>query len=129
MAASERPLTPTERIIIMTLFRIFLVFFLALLSVYTVMAGQEFGWNLISVFFAELLAVNWQGQFNLDFAGYLSLFAIWCVWRNEYSPLSWGLAVVGASAGMLFLTIYLLYLSFTTSDAKTMLIGERRAMQ
>ena len=112
----------------MTLFRIFLaVFFLALLG-YTLKIGMAQGWNLIPLFFAEIKAMTWQGQFNFDFAGFLLLSALWCGWRNHFSPAGWALALLGATGGMLFLSAYLLYLSARAKgDINTILLGEKRS--
>jgi len=112
----------------MIFFRIFLATLLGVLVVFTLIVGFEHGWNLFSLFFAEIQAMTWQGQFNLDFFGFLLLSALWCAWRNDFSALGWGLAVLGATGGILFLSIYLLYLSFTTNgDINTIMLGERRA--
>lgn len=112
----------------MTFFRLVLIILFAALLIYTLMVGAEHGWNLAPPFFAEIQAMTWQGQFNFDFAGFLFLSATWCVWRNGFSPLGWGLAVLGATGGILFLSVYLLILSFKTGgDVKTMLLGVRRA--
>jgi hypothetical protein len=112
----------------MTLFRIFLVTLFVALFVYTLIVGFAHGWNLVPPFFAEIQAMTWQGQFNLDFSGFLLLSALWCAWRNDFSALGWGLSILGATGGILFLSVYLLYLSFTTNgDINTIMLGARRA--
>ena len=112
----------------MTLFRAFLAVFLIVLTAYTAKVGLQYGWNIIPMFFSEMQALTWQGQFNLDFMGFLLLSAIWCIWRNNYSPAGWGLSIFAATGGMMFLTIYLLYLSITTGgDIKAIMLGEQRA--
>lgn len=112
----------------MTLFRIFLATLLLALSAYTLFVGMAHGWNLIPLFFAEIQAMTWQGQFNFDFMGFLLLSATWCAWRNGFSPAGFGLAVLAATGGILFLSIYLLVLSFTTNgDIKAILLGPDRA--
>ena len=111
----------------MTLFRVFLIILFVAIAVYTVIVGQAHGWNLIPPFFAEIQAMTWQGQFNFDFTCFLLMSGLWCAWRNDFSPLGWVLALLGATGGMLFLSAYLLFLSFRTgSDIKTMMLGERR---
>jgi len=108
----------------MTLFRLFLAAMLAALLVYTLMVGLAHGWNLIPPFFAEIQAMTWQGQFNFDFAGFLLLSALWCAWRNAFSLGGLLLSLLAATGGILFLTIYLLYLSFKTGgDIQAMLLG------
>lgn len=109
-------------------FRFFLVALFVALLVYTLMVGGAHGWNLIPPFFAEIQAMTWQGQFNFDFAGFLLLSALWCLWRNAFSPLGWILSLFAATGGILFLSAYLLYLSVTSGgDMKTILLGEQRA--
>lgn len=112
----------------MTLFRIFLAALLIALLVYTLMVGAEHGWNFVPPFFAEIQAMTWQGQFNFDFMGFLLLSATWCAWRNDFSLSGWGLALLAATAGILFFSVYLLILSFQTKgDIQTMMLGARRA--
>lgn len=111
----------------MTLFRIILGAMLATLFVYTLFVGMAHGWNLIPPFFAEIQAMTWQGQFNLDFAGFLVLSAIWTLWRNHFSLPGILLALLAATGGILFLSTYLLYLSFATQgDLKRVLLGDNR---
>ena len=51
----------------MAAFRVFLVVFLLILLVYTAIVAGDEGLNLFAVFFGDMAAVNWPGQFNLDF--------------------------------------------------------------
>ena len=112
----------------MTGFRLFLLALLIALAVYTLMVGAAHGWNLLPPFFAEIQGMTWQGQFNADFMGFLLLSALWCAWRNDFSPLGLGLAILGATGGILFLATYLLVLSFQTQgNIKAMILGTRRA--
>ncbi len=112
----------------MALFRIFLATLFLGVAVYTLMVGAGHGWNLVPPFLAEIRAVTWQGQFNLDFATFLLLSGLWCAWRNEFTPAGWGLALLASSGGILFLAAYLFYLSMATGgDIKTMMLGARRA--
>jgi uncharacterized membrane protein YozB (DUF420 family) len=114
----------------MTLFRLFLATMLIALAIYTLMVGNAHGWNLIPPFFAEIQAMSWQGQFNFDFAGFLLLSALWCAWRNEFSVGGLALSLLAATGGILFLSLYLIYLSVSTGgDIKAMLLGSRRAAE
>ncbi len=114
----------------MTLFRLFLLVLLTSLFIYTLLVGAEHGWNLIPPFFADIQAMTWQGQFNFDFMGFLILSALWCAWRNHFSPLGLGLALLASTGGILFLATYLLILSFQTGgNIKTILLGTRRAQE
>lgn len=112
----------------MPVFRFFLATLFLALSAYTLVVGWAHGWNLIPFFFAEIQAMTWQGQFNFDFMGFLLLSATWCVWRHQFSPLGWAFAILGATGGILFLSVYLLVLSYTTKgDIKAMMLGPCRA--
>ena len=110
----------------MTAFRIFLIAFLILLLGYTLIVVSNHGTGLFSIFFGDMLAMNWPGQFNLDFTGFLMLSGIWVVWRNNFTPFSFVLGFFAVVGGMTFLPVYLLFLSFITNgDIARMLLGQR----
>jgi len=112
----------------MILFRGLLVLMLATLIAYTAVVISNHGWNLIAIFFGDMAAMTWPGQFNLDFMGFLTLSALWTAWRHEFSPSGIALAVAAFFGGMLFLTIYLLVVSFRVNgDIKAMLLGRPRS--
>lgn len=37
------------------------------------MVGASHAWNLFPVFFGDIAAMTWAGQFNADFTGFLLL--------------------------------------------------------
>lgn len=112
----------------MTAFRIFLGAYLIVLVVYTLIVGMNHGWNLGAVFFGDMVAINWPGQFNLDFMGFLCLSSLWVSWRHEYTPASLALSVVAFFGGIVFLATYLLYATGQAKgDMKTLLLGPGRA--
>ncbi len=112
----------------MNAFRYFLWVFLAVLLIYTAVVILNHGANLFPAFFGELARMTWAGQFNLDFAGFLLLSGAWTVWRNGFTPGAWGLGILAVFFGMLFLTIYLLYLiSRERGDLKRILLGPAQA--
>lgn len=112
----------------MAVLRIYLVAAFLAVAVYTIMVVGSQGWDLVSVFLQDLTAVNWAGQFNLDFLAYLWLSALWIAWRHGFSAAGIGLALVASVGGMLFLAIYLLMVSFCAEgDLKTLLLGPARA--
>ncbi len=109
----------------MTILRALLVVFLIVLSTYTAVVISNYGWNLFPYFFADMLVMNWAGQFNLDFTGFLAVSAVWTAWRNEFSMQGLLLGIIAFFGGMVFLTIYLLYLSFATrGNIELMLLGK-----
>ena len=112
----------------MTLFRVFLGVTLAVIAVYTVAVVAQHGLSLFPVFFGDIVAMGWPGQFNLDFLGMLMLSALWTAWRNDFTPKGLLLGLLALLFGAPFLTIYLLVLSVQTQgNLKQMLLGEARA--
>lgn len=107
----------------MVVLRLFWVAFLALLAVYTEVVISNHGWNLFPAFFGDMAAMGWPGQFNLDFSGLLILSALWTAWRSAFSPAGLMLAGIAFFGGMMFLSIYLLILSFSARDIADLLIG------
>lgn len=111
----------------MTAFRVFLGTFLVVLVAYTLVVISNHGFGLFQVFFGDMMAMTWPGQFNLDFFGFLLLSGIWVVWRNSFRPAGFGLGVLAVLGGMSFLPVYLLYLSFRTNgDIPRMVLGDER---
>lgn len=114
----------------MALFRLFLMACLVAIIAYTSVTIANHGWNLIPVFFGDMAAMAWPGQFNFDFFCFLLLSGLWVAWRNHFSPAALALAVVAVLGGMMFLTAYLLFLSFRSDgDTRAMMLGETRAKQ
>lgn len=112
----------------MVAFRVFLGTLLAVITIYTLAVVAEHGLNLFAVFFGDIGALGWPGQFNLDFLGMLMLSALWTAWRNEFSPKGLVLGLLALLFGAPFLAIYLLVLSVQSQgNLKEMLLGEARA--
>lgn len=111
----------------MTGFRVLMLAILVLILGYTVPVGMTHGWNLLPIFFGDIVAMGWPGQFNLDFSCFLFLSGTWVAWRNEFSPTGLLLAPVAMLGGALFLSIYLLVLSFSHSDMASIMLGAKRA--
>jgi hypothetical protein len=101
---------------------------LATLAAYTAVVISSHGWNLLAVFFGDIAAMAWPGQFNLDFMGFLILSAVWTAWRHHFSPAGLALGVLAFFGGMMFLTVYLLAVSYRTGgNVRALLLGARRA--
>lgn len=112
----------------MTGFRALLVAIFFVIAGYTLAVGGVHGWNLVPAFFSAIGERTWQGQFNVDFSCFLILSGLWTVWRNDFSPLGLVLAPVATFGGALFLSAYLLILSFQTKgDMAALLLGTKRA--
>ena len=97
--------------------------FVVVLAAYTATVIANHGWNLFAVFFGDIFAMTWAGQFNFDFTGFLMLSALWTAWRNRFSPQGLVLALVALFGGMMFLSIYLLLLSAKANDVSELLTG------
>ena len=112
----------------MTAFRIFLAMVIACLSTYTVVVGINHGWNLLPIFFSNIAAMTWSGQFNLDFTTFLALSGLWLAWRHHFSAGGLALGVLGFFGGMMVLAPYLLYASYKANgDLRVLLLGNMRA--
>ena len=92
-------------------FRVLLVLMLLVLTGYTGVVIANHGWNLIPLFFGDIAAMTWPGQFNTDFMGFLILSGLWTAWRHHFAPLGLLLGLIAVFGGMMFLTIYLLVVS------------------
>jgi len=112
----------------MTAFRIYLLIVIVCLGTYTVIVGANHGWNLLPIFFADIGALAWPGQFNFDFMTFLSLSGLWMAWRHQFSARGLVLGVVAFFGGMMVLAPYLLYASYQAKgDLTVVLLGEARA--
>ena len=68
----------------MVLFRALLLLMLIVLAVYTGVVVVEYGLILLNVFFRDIAALGWPGQFNLDFMMMLMLSGLWVAWRHRF---------------------------------------------
>ena len=97
-----------------------------LLIGYTIYAAQGNGWDLLQVFVQNILSLSWNGQFNLDFSSYLTLSALWIMWRNQFSIKSVAIGIIAMIIGFMVFAPYLLYLlTIEKGDLKKVLIGNR----
>lgn len=93
---------------------------------YTLVTISRHGLNLLPIFFGDIAKMGWPGQFNFDFLGFLILSGLWTAWRERFSAKGLILGVFAFLGGILFLSAYLLYLSFKTDgDMKKIMLGER----
>ncbi|MGB4771594.1 MAG: hypothetical protein WBP58_09050 [Chitinophagaceae bacterium] len=107
-------------------FKFLLVVMAVLVLVYTGLAMQKEGGDLFSVFFANIKALGWNGQFNLDFSCYLLLSGLWIMWRNRFSGTSIVIGLIASILGIIFFAPYLLWSLYQAKgDLKMMLIGKQ----
>lgn len=94
--------------------------------VYTILAFQNEGPNLFPVFFSNIAALGWSGQFILDFSCYLALSGLWIMWRSKFTIVSVVIGLLAMVLGIIFFAPYLLYLLGRESgDVRRLLLGER----
>lgn len=111
----------------MGLFRTALVILWIVLAGYTAVVISHYGMGLLPIFFGDIAAYTWPGQFNLDFLYFLILSALWTAWRNAFSAAGLALAVVAFFGGAGFLLPYLLFLTFRErGDPVRILTGAAR---
>lgn len=111
----------------MIAFRAFLVTIFVVIAGYTFAVASNHGLNLLPVFFGDMAALNWPGQFNLDFMCMLLLSGLWVGWRHQFSAVGLVLGLVAVFGGALFLSAYLLFASVRVKgDIRALLLGEAR---
>ena len=101
-----------------------LVFQTIALVIYTAFAVKNEGWTLFQVIISNVSALNWSGQFNLDFSCYLMLSGLWIIWRNQFKFSSILIALAAMLIGIMFFAPYLIYLLIIEKgDIKKVLAG------
>lgn len=111
----------------MTLFRLYLLAWLVVVTAYTAITISNHGLDFMPIFFGDMAAMAWPGQFNLDFLGFLTLSALWVMWRHRFSAGGLILGIVAFNGGIPFLCAYLLYQSLRhQADIETLLLGPSR---
>lgn len=112
----------------MNAFRVLLVIIWLVIASVTVVVIGNHGLNLFPVFFGDIRAMDWRGQFNVDFMSYLTLSAFWLMWRHKFSPAGLLLGVLGFFGGALFLSTYLLIISYQVKgDVLELMLGKERS--
>lgn len=109
-------------------FRAFLSLIFVGILIYTIITIANHGLDIFPIFFGDIKAMTWPGQFNFDFLGFLLLSGLWVCWRNQFKIFGMALGVLAVFGGMFFLSAYLLYLTFQTQgDIRKIMLGDARA--
>jgi hypothetical protein len=109
-------------------FRILLAVFIIAIISFTGVVIANHGWNLLPIFFGDIAAMTWPGQFNFDFLCFLILSGLWLAWRHHFSLGGIVLGLLGLFGGIMFLAPYLLIACFKANgDIKILLLGKVRA--
>lgn len=111
----------------MNALRTLLLIMFAAVGSYTIAVAMTEGPNLIPEI-ATIATIGWRGQFHADFLCYLLLSALWVAWRHQFTAGGIVLAVLAANLGILFLSIYLIVISFSSRGrSAVILLGPQRA--
>lgn len=98
---------------------------LIFILVFSFSAFQKQGLNLLRFFIENIVEMNWNGQFNLDFVCYLILSGVWIMWKSKFSNISVLLGFSAMVLGIMFFAPYLMYLLYKfDGDLKIVLLGE-----
>ena len=112
----------------MNAFRILLIVMTVAIITYTGIVVFNHGWNLLPVFFGDMAAMTWAGQFNFDVMCFLALSGLWLAWRHHFSPGGIALGVLGFFGGITVLAPYLIVASYRANgDMRILLLGKVRA--
>jgi hypothetical protein len=111
----------------MILFRSLLAIFTISIISFTGIVVTNHGWNLFPIFFGDMIAMTWPGQFNFDFMCFLILSGLWLSWRHHFSIGGLMLGVFGVFGGIMLLAPYILIASYSAKgDIKVLLLGKVR---
>lgn len=91
---------------------------------YTMAVGVNHGFNFAPIFIGDVFAMNWAGQFNVDFSFHLLFSALWLAWRNKFSSQGIALGVFALVGGIHVLTGYLFIKSFQVQTIRELLTGK-----
>lgn len=106
---------------------LFLLLFLQLtfILVFSLSAFQKQGPNLFQFFIENIVAMDWNGQFNIDFICYLMLSGFWIIWRSKFTIISIFIGSLAMVLGIIFFAPYLMYLLHKSDgNLKLMFLGE-----
>lgn len=108
----------------MTLLRSFLSIATVLIFAVSIYVIVTLGFNYPSVYFGDLLKLDWRSQFNTDLLIYISLMTIWVIWREGFTPRGFLLGFLSFFGGAMFACPYLLFAtSKANGDLKSVLLG------
>ena len=110
-------------------FRIILILIFVTISAYTAVVISNHGMGLLPIFFGDMAAMEWPGQFNLDFMSFLVLSALWVAWRHQFSMGGLMLGLIAFFGGALFLSAYLFVESFRVKgNVGYLMLGQGRTL-
>lgn len=106
----------------MALIRVFLLVSTVAIILVTAIATYNHGMNWPSVLLADLQAMDWHTQFDVDFLVYLAIVGTWVAWREGFGARGYALGALCSVMGGVFTFPYLLYLTFESKGDPTRLV-------
>lgn len=104
--------------------RIFLVISTVAIYAITVIASLSQGFNWPAVAIADLLALGWRSQFDIDFIVHLFLLATWVTWREGADTRAYVFGFLSIVMGGMFGFPYILYATYKArGEPKALLLG------
>jgi len=95
---------------------------------YFAVAAQGINWPAIAL--ADIIALNWRTQFDIDFIIHLLLLALWISWREGFSLRGHIFGLLSIVLGGMFSFPYLIHATYLAKgDPKGVLLGERQSHQ
>jgi hypothetical protein len=108
------------------LFRTYLVLAWLALAAFTAVVIAHHGMGLFPIFFGDIAAAGWPGQFDADFMTMLALSGLWCAWRGRWSAQAIAHGLLAFVGGGIVLMITLLVLHTRhNGDMRRVLLGDR----
>lgn len=103
---------------------------LVAVGIYTGFVVLAHGLDFLTPFVGNIVAVNWEGQFQLDFTCFLLLAALWVAWRHRFTGTGFACSLAPICGGILGFAAYLLITSLREDgDVASYLVGNTRTAQ
>jgi len=108
----------------MNLLRAFLIAATILIFSVSIYVIATMGLNWTTIYFGDLLKLDWRSQFNTDLLISLSLLAIWIIWREGFTFKGFLFGFLSFFCGFMFSCPYLLFATYKAQgNPKILLLG------
>ena len=115
-------------VFVVTMLRLFLLVSTITIYLFTYFAIATQGINWPAVAFADILALNWRSQFDVDFVIHLLLLATWISWREGFTAKGHLFGSLSVVLGGMFSFPYLIYaICMAKGNPKGILMGRRQS--
>ena len=108
----------------MKVLRVLLIVATVAIYAITVIASLAQGLNWPAVAMADLLALGWRSQFDIDFIVHLFLLATWVTWREGADARAYIFGFLSTVMGGMFSFPYILYATYKAGgEPRALLLG------